>query len=1403
GAIGGNGASDIGLRFDAGEGNKADWYSFDWDAELLESDQNIEFKIRTADTLAGLAISAYVGYDGTDKTWFNLNNKAIHSSVADSRYAEIFVKLKSNTGIKSPTLHELRLNYRDYKVDTKITSLDQKQPNGITSVPLGKEASGNSMVLEASGIEEWAYATDLRAQFEVKRVSEAFDGNDLENGNTTIDGGKSIVVVGNMYDSSYHWRARVVDAQGRKSQWLNFGGNSEGSPPTIKADSDFYVKTIKAFIAESPLDELLKAPYGLRVALASANMGEKGVSIEWLAPPAEEAHHYNIYRGYYTITEVNRSGAMLLTSTTSTKHVDADKTKVGGRRYYYQVSAVDENGIESPFSVNALNEKVTMPSEAATWTSKGDFENNSSTTGNTVTINKLDTGISPGNVMLANERNLGTAAEGDLVVDGTTASYSTDGIKYDASNPFVIDGIHNYRNVVLQNNAVVTHSSASGGMDIFATGTFTIDSSSKIEVSGKGYAAQSGPGAVTGGGLLWARGAGHGGTGGRGVSRYGSDASGGPSYGVYDGSDSMQMGSGAKQAGGGRVKIVAKIVNINGQIQANGLEGRASGSGGGGGASGGGVMIISPLVNINGILSAAGGGGGASDPVSGSINRTGKPGLNGAGGNGANTGNNGGLVGAPPGNGGAANWCCGAGGYSAGGGGWGYSSIWVSEGGGGGAAGRIAIKYGQYNNALVNPSKDAAGTDISATSSFGDDGYAESIGGLVGPWAYYMNDVDTATSGTIGGTGSGEVGLQLDAGRKADWQSLEWSSEPLFAGQDIEFQIRTSDTLAGLDGANYVGADGTSNTWFNADNKDIPASVADSRFAEVSVKLSTNTGMSLILRDVTLSYDVAKAPIEELVQSKTSGANTQVPVGGAISQNKIRLEARGIRTPVASGDVYAEFELKPVTNAFDGKNLIRGSSVNSNIVNSTSFAEVGDLSMSVGYHWRARIIDAADNWTSDWKYFGKNSDGELPAIYADPDFYVNNNDIGPTTPGKPYTLSPTASNRPTWTWSASKDQLSGSKGYFAYLGTTPGGTDIVNAAFVTGSIFTYASDLPDGDYYLKVRAVSNAGNFSDYSENGKVTINSGFVDPLIISPYGLNVFLDGQRQINLNWKEPILGTVDHYNVYRYWKRIDNSNKKAAELIAQVDDTKFTDISAGNQTSYYYQVTAVNRSESGVSTIVLNDFYSGLNNKAVWTTDEDFKRNESTTMAQNETTRTYVSVGAGDVRISSDVNIGTGADGEYILEATKTIKEIYEIDFGYGAGNYDPATGAIPNFKNLTITNTGVLTTTPLVQVSFQVSDTLKIDINGSIDVSGMGYAGGADAGGYSPGNGKPTRAGSGSGPGGGTGGSWYWGNAGGGGGAGYGAQGGNGRGAYPAPGGSVYGALPEYPTFGSGGGGGY
>ena len=60
-----------------------------------------------------------------------------------------------------------------------------------------------------------------------------------------------------------------------------------------------------------------------------------------------------------------------------------------------------------------------------------------------------------------------------------------------------------------------------------------------------------------------------------------------------------------------------------------------------------------------------------------------------------------------------------------------------------------------------------------------------------------MNDVDTATSGTIGGTSSGEVGLQFDAGRKADWQSLEWGAEKLRDGQNIEVQIRTADTFAG------------------------------------------------------------------------------------------------------------------------------------------------------------------------------------------------------------------------------------------------------------------------------------------------------------------------------------------------------------------------------------------------------------------------------------------------------------------------------------------------------------------------------------------------------------------------------------------------------------------------------
>lgn len=78
--------------------------------------------------------------------------------------------------------------------------------------------------------------------------------------------------------------------------------------------------------------------------------------------------------------------------------------------------------------------------------------------------------------------------------------------------------------------------------------------------------------------------------------------------------------------GGGVIRLIAKTINIAGQVTANGNNGAPSSAGGGGGGSGGGILIAADTLNVTGTVTAAGGSGGTS---SGSLGYSGAAGGSG------------------------------------------------------------------------------------------------------------------------------------------------------------------------------------------------------------------------------------------------------------------------------------------------------------------------------------------------------------------------------------------------------------------------------------------------------------------------------------------------------------------------------------------------------------------------------------------------------------------------------------------------------------------------------------------------------------------------------------------------------------------------------------------------------
>ncbi len=194
-----------------------------------------------------------------------------------------------------------------------------------------------------------------------------------------------------------------------------------------------------------------------------------------------------------------------------------------------------------------------------------------------------------------------------------------------------VNGQHTFANVVLLNGAVLTHTPTTeatlGKLDLVVTGTIQIDSTSRIDVSGRGFLAGGRPGnpSTTNGMTVGFQATNQSGTAGS-YGGLGGNSSGStnPVYGDFRNPSEVGSGGGGFQGapagnGGGLARIVAQSIVLNGSIRANG--GSADGSGAGG--SGGGIRIDAGSISGMGSIAAngspafvpAGGGGGGGGRV--------------------------------------------------------------------------------------------------------------------------------------------------------------------------------------------------------------------------------------------------------------------------------------------------------------------------------------------------------------------------------------------------------------------------------------------------------------------------------------------------------------------------------------------------------------------------------------------------------------------------------------------------------------------------------------------------------------------------------------------------------------------------------------------------------------------
>jgi hypothetical protein len=129
--------------------------------------------------------------------------------------------------------------------------------------------------------------------------------------------------------------------------------------------------------------------------------------------------------------------------------------------------------------------------------------------------------------------------------------------------------------------------------------------------------------------------------------------------------------------------------------------------------------------------------------------------------------------------------------------------------------------------------------------------------------------------------------------------------------------------------------------------------------------------------------------------------------------------------------------------------------------------------------------------------------GNLPAVAAKTISLTTGDAMAPTTPGTPSATSPTTNKKPTLSWTASTDAgvgMNSTTPYAIEWSQSSTFANGVSSGTSTTNSFTPASDLADGTWYFRARALDAASNYSAYSANRTVVIdNTGPTQPTIAS----------------------------------------------------------------------------------------------------------------------------------------------------------------------------------------------------------------------------------------------------------------------------------------------------------------
>ncbi|MBI3297828.1 MAG: fibronectin type III domain-containing protein [Elusimicrobia bacterium] len=406
--------------------------------------------------------------------------------------------------------------------------------------------------------------------------------------------------------------------------------------PALDLNTTYYIRVgginhagVRNFVAVPSTPTLSNPPS----APALAAVYFTSVTVSWTpaAPPSSgyrlEASTASDFSGV-TRSSVGASGGL---SALTVANLDSDTT------YYLRVGALNlasVGNLTGSVSTRTLNApKVWVGTagdhdwnNAANWSPSG-----VPTRSNSVTINVADAVASNLSVSFSS-LTLGspggaavslTLTNGAGVQDGGSLHiYGNAGLTVDTAQTVALTG-----GVSMLSGSTLAHrpdgATETAALDLSVAGLFDLQAGAQVLAQGKGLAggaANGGAGSGTGGGAGTAvngRGGGGGGYGGAGGRGENNGALGGAAYDSASAPASPGSGGGgggdsagsAGAAGGGRVRLVAGSIVLDGTIDVSGADGGAAGDGGGGGGAGGSIRLEAGSIAGAGTLRADGGDG--------------------------------------------------------------------------------------------------------------------------------------------------------------------------------------------------------------------------------------------------------------------------------------------------------------------------------------------------------------------------------------------------------------------------------------------------------------------------------------------------------------------------------------------------------------------------------------------------------------------------------------------------------------------------------------------------------------------------------------------------------------------------------------------------------------------------